>query len=459
VPILLRDYQEAAKQAVRASMRKHRRVLLCLPTRGGKTVIFSSIAEGAASRGKSVYIRAHRIEIIEQISATLKAFGVQHGVVAPGHRETTCPVQVGMVQTLKNRAYRLPAPDLLITDEAHHRPAGSYDVWNDVFELGVTATPGRLDGEPLGAFYDDLVFGPTMKELQSRGFLARYRYFCPPPTADFSGLKKRAGDYAKDQLSELMSRRAIVGDAEQHYRRLLNGKPTIGFCCDVKSAFATAEYFRSAGWNAAAVDGSMDAVERRRRIGAVGTGELNALFSCDVVSEGVDLPALYGAILLRKTASIVIQQQQVGRPLNPTKDGAPVFILDHVNNVAEHGLPDAERNWSLSSAPVRPQASAVRQCPACYLCTSPVAKCPSCGYDFVAAAKANARRSLEQVAGDLQEVGAAKAATEARKPYKQQLSECRSVDDLRAMARRNNYDWRWAKRMADFRKWEWDRRA
>ena len=67
---------------LRVALREHRRALLVSPTGSGKTVMFSYMAQSAASKGLRVEILAHREELIDQISGTLARFGVRHGFVA-----------------------------------------------------------------------------------------------------------------------------------------------------------------------------------------------------------------------------------------------------------------------------------------------------------------------------------------------------------------------------------------
>ena len=66
----------------------------------------------------------------------------------------------------------------------------------------------------------------------------------------------------------------------------------------------------------------------------------------DVISEGFDIPAMEAAILLRPTTSLALYLQQIGRALRPS-DGKTAYILDHVGNIARHGLAETPREWSL----------------------------------------------------------------------------------------------------------------
>lgn len=368
--ITLRDYQDAMVAEIRDAFRRHRRVLAVAPTGSGKTRTFAYIVNGASQRSKSVMIMAHRQEIVTQISEALDDVGVPHGRIQPGYRPRTSPVQVAMVQTLARRLAEYPAPDLLVIDEAHHATSAGYlaiiAAWPTTRILGVTATPRRLDGKGLGKVFEAMIMGPEMSDLITRGFLAPYSYLAPPQVADLSAVKTRMGDYASDALSMAMDKQTITGDAVAHYRTYLDGRPAIVFCCSVAHSEHVAEQFAKAGYRAASVDGAMDRNERRRRINGIGNGNLQLLTSCDLISEGVDVPVVAGAVLLRPTKSLGLHLQQVGRCLRPKPDGSEAVILDHVGNALRHGLPDLRRTWTLDDRKKREADPPVAQCDVCY---------------------------------------------------------------------------------------------
>ena len=182
-PPALRDYQVKAVAAIRAAFTQYRRVLFVLPTGGGKTVIFAYITSHAAAKGNRVIVLAHRQEIADQISVALTAMGVPHGRIQPGYAMTDDLVQVGMVQTVARRLEAIPAPALLVIDEAHHAVAGTWAkiaaAWPNAKVLGVTATPERLDGVGLRDAFDQMVVGPDVRELIDAGYLAPFRYLAP----------------------------------------------------------------------------------------------------------------------------------------------------------------------------------------------------------------------------------------------------------------------------------------
>jgi DNA repair protein RadD len=336
-----------------------RRVLGVSPTGSGKTVMFAHITSGTAAKGYRCCIAAHRGEIVDQISDALTAMGVQHGMIRAGRKTPDDAVCVAMIQTLANRVKSLAPPDLLVFDEAHHAIAASYmkilEAWAPRWVLGVTATPLRLDGRGLGHAFDSMVVGPSTGELIRDGHLAAFEYYAGLVTPDLSGVRSIGGDYAEDQLADAVDRKHITGDAIEHYRRHLLGRPAIAFCVRVSHAEHVAEQFREAGFRAASVDGEMSRAERETLIRGIGNGELDVLTSCALISEGLDVPSVGGVILLRPTQSLGLHLQQIGRALRPKTDGLKAIVLDHVGNVGRHGMPDAARLWTLEDQPKRSQ--------------------------------------------------------------------------------------------------------
>jgi DNA repair protein RadD len=370
VSFALRPYQQLAVDVVRSEYVKGAtRVVLVSPTGSGKTVMFSHISSMVAAKGKRIVIVAHRREIVDQISRALTEMGVPHGMIVAGQPTGNEPVQVAMVQTLAKRLDKMTAPDLLVIDEAHHGVAGQWravtDAWTSTKILGVTAIPERLDGKGLGGAFDVMVQGPTVASLILDGHLAGYEYLAPPTKLDMSGVKTRGGDFAIEALAEAVDKPSITGDAVEHYRETLNGRPAIAFCVTVEHAQHVAQQFRDAGFAAASVDGTMTKEARRDLVASLADGRLNVLTSCELISEGVDVPVVAGAILLRPTKSLGMFLQQVGRCLRKKPDGSAAVILDHVGNVHHHGLPDEDRDWALTGK-AKKQIEGVSTCKMCF---------------------------------------------------------------------------------------------
>jgi superfamily II DNA or RNA helicase len=426
--IELRPYQHEAVAAIRTAYRVggHRSVLFVLPTGGGKTVVFSHIAEQAAAKGNRIAILVHRVELLDQASRSLAALGVRHGLIAANRSmDLSAPVQVASVQTLARRLHRLPADlfQLLVVDEAHHSNAGT---WAKVLAhfhrarvLGVTATPCRCDGRGLGEFYSEMILGPSPAELTAGGFLAPAKVYAPPIGFSAKGLRKRMGDFDLRDAAGQLGGTAIMGDAVGHYQRLLQNRTAIAFCCSIAHAEAVAAAFQSRGISASSIDGSMDAGTRRRLLEQLGSGELKVLTSCSLIGEGVDVPSVGGCLLLRPTQSLALHLQMIGRCLRP-QEGKEAVILDHVGNIERLGHHLDEQEWTLDGVRKRQREAAlsVRVCPSCFSALrSGTQQCPECGHQF-----APQPREIVQVEGELREL--------ERRERRAEQSSAQSFDDL-----------------------------
>lgn len=447
----LRPYQQTAVTQLRESyLTGHRAPLFVLPTGGGKTFVFSYVALNAVERGRRVCILVHRRELLLQASGSLRSMGVKHGLIAPGFNRTTDMVQIASVQTLSQRMKKQPlAFDLIIVDEAHHAVAGTWAAIRQHFPnsrlLGVTATPVRSDGRGLDGVFDDMIMGPSMAELIDLGFLVKPVVYAPPSAIDLSGVRKRGGDFDQRQVAERVDKPSITGDVVAHYRKLAGGKPAIAFCASVAHAEHVAAEFRIAGFKAQSVDGNTAPAERAEAIARLGRGDLHVLTSCDIISEGTDVPVVSAAILLRPTQSLGLYIQQVGRALRPAPGKDRAIILDHVGNVLRHGMPDEDRAWTLEGTARggmkadNDNVPSVKQCEKCYFVFKPQPVCPSCGHQHIIK-----QREVQQTEGNLVEIDAAAAAAMKRERQRE-IGSARTLEALEEVARKRGYKPGWAR--------------
>ena len=386
--MILRPYQEIDIARIRAAYANGaQRVLYAGATGSGKTILFAHVVAGAASRGKRVTILGHRDEIVRQIDDALTELGVAHGIIAAGYPSLPeLPVQIASVATLARRLHHLdPPPDLLVPDEAHHCAART---WGRIIDavpqakiLGVTATPQRLDGKGLADIFDTLIIGPSVESLIEQGYLSSFTTYAPAQRVDLSKVHTRAGDYALDELAETMSAGVIIEGAVDEYVRLCAGVPAICFAVDIAHSELVAAAFAARGFRAAHVDGTTQAAERRALITALGTGEIQVLCNCGLISEGLDVPVVTSAILLRPTKSLALYLQQVGRALRPAPGKAKALILDHAGNIWRFGPADLERAWSLEGKAGKGEAlPPLQRCIGCgAIIPAAAMSCPECG--------------------------------------------------------------------------------
>ncbi len=447
--IKLRDYQKNAINLVRESYRNgFKSPLLVLPTGGGKTICFSEIARSAESNNKKILILVHRAELLYQASNKLSQFGLRHGRISPEFIPSYYEnIQLASVDTIIKRLDHINKPDLIIIDEAHHVLKNNKwgkvaEKFNDSKLLGVTATPVRTNGEGLGVnesgFFDDIIIGSSVKELMELEFLCPAIYYAPPSQINFNNIKIKAGDYDLKGLSCETNKPDITGDAINHYLNLSNNKPAIAFCVDKKHAEDVARQFNSAGINSEFIHGSLSSSERKRKIEALANGEIRVLTSVNIISEGTDIPVVTTAILLRKTKSLSMHLQMIGRVLRPFSGKRNAIIIDHVANTIEHGFAESERKWSLKGIKKSKKniefSQPISQCNKCYyVYNSYIKSCPRCGYIRPVIEKTLSYSNEELV----------KVSEEFKKIKNEEIRNASSEADLINIAKKYGYKMKW----------------
>lgn len=445
----LRDYQQELINNTRHALANgSRSPLVTLGCGGGKTVIFAYMAEESQRKGNTVWFLVHRRELLDQTIDTFDRFGI--------NRET---IYIDMVNTVSRRLDNLhiPSPDLIIFDEAHFSAAKTWqriiDKFPKAYIIGLTATPTRLDGKPLGNIYDELVNGESIGSLIDKGYLADYKYYAPK-LLDVSNLTKKRGDYDMQQAEELLSTKAIYGDVIEHYKKYADGKKTVVYCSTINHSKQVAQAFADAGYRAVHFDGDTPKKERTEIIKKFRNSEIEILCNVDLISVGFDMPDIDCVVLLRPTDSTALYIQQAARALR-YREGKTAIILDHVGNYERHGLPDDEHEWSLDGKFKAKSNTSddgmliVRQCETCFaVYESKLKVCPQCG---------TAMQVTEQELKNIKEI----ELEEIKRKQKEKADEivldfdtpndCKSLQELQAYARRKGYKNGWAWHIAKTR--------
>ena len=388
--IKLRDYQENLIGDLRNKIREGKNRLLCvLPTGGGKTIIFMHIIFNAIQKGHKILIITHRQEILAQIKKTLFQFKIPSGTIKAERKNISeMQVQVGMVLTIGKRLERIPRPDLIIFDEAHHCAAKTWlkiiTYWNETKILGFTATPQRLDGQGLYPIFEEMVEGKTISELVQLGWLSFPELYSARVIFDKKKLKKYAGDYSlADQEKHLNESHVFFEEAIVEYKNKLNGKPAIIFVPTVKIGNFIADKFSRSGFLSKCIHGRMESKDRDDAIEGLASGKYNVVTSCEVINEGVDVPVVSGIILLRKTKSLAFYLQACGRGLRPHENKNETIIIDFAGNIKEHGHPLDRREWSIHGSKKEKSKVKITECPKCFFIMRGVkTKCEKCNYIF-----------------------------------------------------------------------------
>ena len=445
--ITLRPKQQDLYERTRQSMLNgHNAPLIVAPCGFGKTVLFSYFTRKVIEKGKRIIILAHRDELIDQISRTLNDFNVGHSFIAAGRFcSPRCLVHVASVFSLVKRLHKIQKPDVIIIDEAHNFCDGG--TWSKIFKsypeawrIGVSASPLRLSGEPLGDAFDDLIIGPTTRELIDAGDLCEYRLF-GAKNIDTSKIHTQMGDFNKKELNNAMDKSVITGNAVAEYTKYCAGKRAIVFCCSIKHAENVAEEFRKAGYTSGIIEGRMDKIKRKRLVESFRNGELQVLTSVNVISEGFDLPAIEVAIMLRPTRSLRLWIQQSGRALRNSPGKKEAFILDHAGNSERLQFwPCDTYDWSLDGKKKKEKEDTgpkIRLCSGCFGANESWRKiCKYCNKEFVVVG-----REPDKEEGNLHEID----VHAIRKNKRMEEGQCKTLEELEELAERRGYKKGWAR--------------
>jgi superfamily II DNA or RNA helicase len=210
--------------------------------------------------------------------------------------------------------------------------------------VGFTATPCRLDGQGLGIAAggpsDCKIKCAVMDDLVAAGWLSDYRLFLAKTNLDLRSVHALAGDYHQRQLAVAVYRADLTGNAIREY--YADRKPALVYCVSVAHSEVTADAFRVAGYRA-----ELPIIERDQRVADFRAGQIDIRTSYEVMGEGLDIPGIRCAILLRPTKGLAVCRQQLGRGLRPAPGKSHLIILDVAGNSLRHSFPNDPIAWTL----------------------------------------------------------------------------------------------------------------
>lgn len=336
----LRPYQKRAAEAVMNN--PYPESLVVMPCGSGKTTLGLYIA---LLHPTPTLVLVHTLDLAKQWLARARdQAGIEATLVGGGKKQPPSRITVATVQTLAKwgAAEREAFGSnfgLVITDEAHHTPAPT---WNEImlslpckFRLGLTATPERQDGlHPILYWH----LGPPLhevsaEELQAAGATMRAQYmavrtnYVPPDTEDDS--------FDWNQLIEDMT----TNDERNWFltrwvQGILDGKraaSVLVLTSRVQHAQDLAHALRMEGMTAQSLVGTDTPRVRAERLEAFRGGFLQVLVATQLADEGLDVPNL-GCVLLatpHRLASRIVQQ--AGRALRPAPGKPTPLFVDMVD--------------------------------------------------------------------------------------------------------------------------------
>ena len=343
----LRPYQREAVEAVLSARRNGtRRMVVCLPTGAGKTVIFAQLAR-LARRG--VLVLAHREELVSQAKEKIEAALGGDAMVAVERALARAPASAKVVvasirslhETRLEEVIRGRDLGLVIYDECHHATAddnlrvlrrlGAFDAgWTGTL-LGFTATTTRGDGQGLDKVFEEIVYSQTLPDLIEQGYLVRLLGYRIGTSADLSRLSGGGADFVEEELAEAVDieeRNALVARSIQELAR---DRRTIAFCVTVNHARHLSMALNALGVPAGLVHGMMKGEDRQKALSDFREGRTVVLTNVGVLTEGFDDPGVSCVAMARPTRNEGLYAQCVGRGTRLFEGKRDCLILDFVD--------------------------------------------------------------------------------------------------------------------------------
>ena len=346
--IQLRKYQNEAVNEI--SLHFHEgitRQLICIPTGGGKTVIFATVIKDL---GKKALVIAHRDELLTQARNTIKSIypEAEAGIFKGNQKDalgskiciTTIQTAIRHTESLLEQEYKV-----LVCDEAHHAACKSYinlfdrlgfmNDDKDKLLLGVTATPFRNDDFGLGDVFEKVVHEQNIGYMIENGYLCNVRGISIDTGINIAGIKEHCGDFDCNSLSRVIDvpeRNSLIAEM---YTERGEKRPGVIFCANIQHAISLADTFSQQGIKCKAVYGSMPLPERQKILDEYAEGKIDLLSNVGVLTEGWDAPRTSIIIMARPTKSKLLYIQCVGRGLRLSENKNDYLIMDFVD-IAKH---------------------------------------------------------------------------------------------------------------------------
>ena len=337
----LRDYQiDAIRSIIQARKDGFKRLLICLPTGAGKTVVFSELCRLAK---RNVLVLAHREELLSQSKSKIAlmtdnqvTIGIEQG---DSTCQSDCKVVIASIRSLReDRLQRLISQfnfGLIIYDECHHSAAddnmrvleqlGVYQTdWTGTL-IGFTATPSRADGIGLDRVFETIVYDRNILDMIREGYLVPLKGYRINTQAQLENLMQE--EVGAENI-DIESRNALVARSIQELAR---DRRTSVFCVSVVHAIKLAKSLNKLGINTGVIYGDMPKEERTLALKKFRDEDLMCLTNVMVLTEGFDDPGVSCIAMARPTRSESLYAQCIGRGARLAPNKEDCLILDFVD--------------------------------------------------------------------------------------------------------------------------------
>ena len=293
----------------------------------------------------------HREQILRKsLQSYKKVFGASRtmGLLTGNSKDENKQYMFATVQTLSKsenlKNYSPTAFDLIVIDEGHHAPTPMYKKIMDYFKpkmwLGMTGSPDRADKKNVYEVFDNnIAYEIRLQHALEEGLLCPFHYFGITDIA-IDGKLPSDDQYNFNQL-HIEQRVQHMLEKARKYGYSGSRVKGLVFCRSLGEAEELSNEFNRQGLKTTFLTGDNSPEEREAAIEKLVSDNpseehYDYIFTKDIFSEGIDIPAVNQVLMVRPTKSPVVFIQQLGRGLrkHPGKDF--VVILDFIGNYKEN---------------------------------------------------------------------------------------------------------------------------
>jgi superfamily II DNA or RNA helicase len=227
--------------------------------------------------------------------------------------------------------------EYIIYDEAHHSEANTFkevrDFFDPLYELGLTATPDRMDDKDIREYFGEPLYSKSLAEGIAEGWLADVDYHIVFDDIVKQLMKDGFEPKTLREFHELFKVRPrnetiAKNIREERHKIGLDAAKTIIFCEDISHAEEMAELLDGVAYHS-----DIKKNDRKRILTNFRNNTNQVICTVDAFNEGIDIPDARLVVFLRSTQSGTIFEQQLGRGLRRTRDKGRVSVLDFVANI------------------------------------------------------------------------------------------------------------------------------
>lgn len=423
--------------------------LVAAPTGVGKSVMIALFLKRVFEMWghqplKAMMLTHSKILIEQNLEKLLQLWPTAPvGICSAGlkRQDTKNSIIFGGIGSVANIPLYFGHVDFILVDEAHMislKDSGQYrqfiadikTVNPNCVVVGFTATKFRM-GQGLltegdGALFTDIVCDMTTMDAFNwfidEGYLCRLRPVVTENEYDTTGVRTQAGEYHQGDLAAAVDKKNLTEAVVAESIRIgKNKKSWIVFASGIKHTINMADELNRQGIKTTYVHSNtkefkMSDDEVEQRIADYQAGVYQAIVNNGILTTGFDHPALDFIIMTRKTKSVVLWIQMLGRGTRPfyefgydlsTKEGRLdaiansvkpyCLVADFAGNCRELG-PINDPQIPKAKGKKEPGDAPVRICGECGTYNHASAThCDHCGVEFPRLLQLNVKAAKEEL--------------------------------------------------------------